>query len=75
LVMIVHHLAVDGVSWRVLLEDINLGWSQHRDGQSVVLPAAGTSFRRWAELLTALAHDPEIVEHARAWREVSAAPA
>lgn len=38
LVMIVHHLAVDGVSWRILLEDINLGWAQHRDGQSVVLP-------------------------------------
>ncbi|SLC89544.1 Probable non-ribosomal peptide synthetase PstA [Mycobacteroides abscessus subsp. abscessus] len=75
LVMIVHHLAVDGVSWRILLEDINLGWAQHRDGQSVVLPAAGTSFRRWAELLTALAHDPGVVEHARTWREVSAAPA
>lgn len=75
LMMIVHHLAVDGVSWRILLEDINLGWAQHRDGQSVVLPAAGTSFRRWAELLTALAHDPGVVEHARTWREVSAAPA
>ncbi|SHT07435.1 D-alanine--poly(phosphoribitol) ligase, subunit 1 [Mycobacteroides abscessus subsp. abscessus] len=68
LVMIVHHLAVDGVSWRILLEDINVGWAQHRDGQSVVLPAAGTSFRRWAELLTALAHDPEIVGRSRRHR-------
>ncbi|WP_231964357.1 condensation domain-containing protein, partial [Mycobacterium sp. E2699] len=28
LVAIVHHLAVDGVSWRILLEDLNLAWAQ-----------------------------------------------
>ncbi len=32
LVLIVHHLAVDGVSWRILLEDLNIGWAQHRAG-------------------------------------------
>ena len=41
LVLIVHHLAVDGVSWRILLEDLNIAWAQHRGGQQVVLPAAG----------------------------------
>ena len=44
LVLIVHHLAVDGVSWRILLEDLNIAWAQHRSGQQVVLPAGGTSF-------------------------------
>jgi len=29
LVLIVHHLAVDGVSWRILLEDLNIAWAQH----------------------------------------------
>nr|WP_272949265.1 non-ribosomal peptide synthase/polyketide synthase [Mycobacteroides franklinii] len=75
LVLIVHHLVVDGVSWRVLLEDINIGWAQHRGGQPIVLPAVGTSVQRWAELLAEHAHRPEIVEQARAWRDVSAAPA
>ena len=42
--MIIHHLAVDGVSWRVLLEDLNIAWAQHHSGQQVVLPAGGTSF-------------------------------
>ena len=46
--LIVHHLAVDGVSWRILLEDINIAWAQHRAGQSVELVATGTSFQRWA---------------------------
>ena len=40
LVLIIHHLAVDGVSWRILLEDLNIAWAQHRGGQPVVLPAA-----------------------------------
>ena len=32
LVLIVHHLAVDGVSWRILLEDLNIAWAQHHGG-------------------------------------------
>ncbi|WP_156661226.1 non-ribosomal peptide synthetase, partial [Mycobacterium sp. 852002-51163_SCH5372311] len=33
LALLVHHLAVDGVSWRILLEDLNIAWVQHRSGQ------------------------------------------
>ena len=44
LVLIIHHLAVDAVSWRMLLEDLNIAWAQHHGGQPVVLPAGGTSF-------------------------------
>src|SRR5699024_281017 len=33
LALIIHHLAVDGVSWRVLLEDLNIAWAQHHSGQ------------------------------------------
>ena len=64
LVLIVHHLAVDGVSWRVLLEDLNLAWAQHRGGQQVILPAGGTSFRRWASLLAEHAHRPDVMAQA-----------
>jgi amino acid adenylation domain-containing protein/non-ribosomal peptide synthase protein (TIGR01720 family) len=75
LVLIVHHLAVDGVSWRILLEDLNIAWAQHRSGQPVALPAGGTPFARWAELLAEHAHDPEVVGHAEAWRRLAATPA
>ena len=51
LLVIAHHLAVDGVSWRIMLEDINIAWAQHCAGQQVALPASGTSFQRWASLL------------------------
>src|SRR5262249_31785145 len=43
LVLIVHHLAIDAVSWRILLEDLNIAWAQYHGGQPVGLPAAGTS--------------------------------
>jgi len=74
LVAIVHHLAVDGVSWRILLEDLNIAWAQHRGGQQVVLPAPGTSFAQWATLLVEHARHPGVVEQAEAWRQIAAIP-
>jgi hypothetical protein len=64
LVMIVHHLAVDGVSWRIMIEDLNLAWAQHRTGQSVMLPAPRTSFRQWASLLADVAQRADVVDQA-----------
>jgi non-ribosomal peptide synthase protein (TIGR01720 family) len=74
LLVIAHHLAVDGVSWRILLEDLNLAWTQHRTGQHVALPAPGTSFQRWADLLTEHAHDPDVEALAPTWRQIAAVP-
>ena len=74
LVVIVHHLAVDGVSWRILLQDVNIAWAQHHGGQPVELPAAGTSFARWSSLLAEHAHRPDVVEQADTWKRVAATP-
>ena len=74
LALIIHHLAVDGVSWRILLEDLNIAWAQHHSGQPVALPAGGTSFARWASLLAEHAHAAEVVDQAEAWRQVAATP-
>jgi non-ribosomal peptide synthase protein (TIGR01720 family) len=75
LVLIVHHLAIDAVSWRILSEDLNTAWAQHRGGQSVVLPVTGTSFARWAALLSEYSRRREVVELADAWKQVVGAPA
>ncbi len=71
----IHHLAVDGVSWRIVLEDLNIAWAQHRSGQPITLPAPGTSFARWAALLAEHAHAAAVVEQAEAWRQVATARA
>ncbi|MCX2933578.1 condensation domain-containing protein [Mycobacterium sp. CVI_P3] len=75
LVAIVHHLAIDGVSWRILLEDLNFAWAQHRAGQPATLPEPGTSFARWASLLEEHAHRPDVAAEADTWRQIAATPA
>ncbi len=75
LALIIHHLAIDAVSWRILLEDLNIAWAQHHSGQPIALPAAGTSFARWASLLNEHAHTPAVINQADSWRKVLATPA
>ena len=55
LLFIIHHLAVDGVSWRILLEDLFTAYQQLLQGSSIQLPRKTTSFQEWASLLNAYA--------------------
>ncbi|WP_456320139.1 amino acid adenylation domain-containing protein [Mycolicibacterium sarraceniae] len=75
LVVIAHHLVVDGVSWRIVLEDLNLAWAQHRGGRPVTLPPSGTSFAQWALLLAEQARRPEVVAQVDTWRQIADVPA
>ena len=52
LLVIVHHLAIDGVSWRILLEDLQQAYQQLRQNQPVQLPAKTTSLQQWSQKLT-----------------------
>ncbi|MGH3642276.1 MAG: condensation domain-containing protein, partial [Mycobacterium sp.] len=74
LALMIHHLAVDGVSWRILLEDLNIAWAQHHSGQPVVLPTGGTSFAHWSALLDEHARSSAVVGLADSWRRVTAVP-
>src|SRR5262245_3425573 len=51
LLMVIHHLVVDGVSWRILLEDVARGYEQLGATGRVELPAKTTSFTAWSERL------------------------
>ncbi|MDF0668418.1 MAG: amino acid adenylation domain-containing protein [Nitrospira sp.] len=51
LLIAVHHLAVDGVSWRILLEDLQTFYRQAVENRPIQLPPKTTSFRQWAERL------------------------
>ncbi|MCY0935887.1 non-ribosomal peptide synthetase [Streptomyces sp. H34-S4] len=59
LVVVVHHVVVDGVSWRVLMEDLATAWRQFTAGEEIELPAVGTSFRRWTQLLESAEFDAD----------------
>ena len=51
LFVVVHHLAVDGVSWRILVEDLQRAYEQALKGQEIKLPPKTTSFKQWGEQL------------------------
>lgn len=51
LLFIVHHLAVDGVSWRPLMEDFELAYKQLKAGQKIQLQAKTVSYKAWAQRL------------------------
>ncbi|WP_411147653.1 amino acid adenylation domain-containing protein [Streptomyces sp. A30] len=59
LVLVAHHVVIDGVSWRVLMEDLATAWRQFTSGAPIELPAVGTSFRRWTQLLERAAFDAD----------------
>ncbi|MEH1899089.1 MAG: condensation domain-containing protein [Nostoc sp.] len=48
LLIVIHHLAVDGISWRILLEDLSTAYKQLNSGNKIQLPAKTTSFKDWA---------------------------
>ncbi|MCB9416987.1 MAG: amino acid adenylation domain-containing protein [Mycolicibacterium sp.] len=75
LALIIHHLAVDGVSWRILLEDINIAWAQHHNGAPINLPRGGTSFARWSTVLAECARSADVLAQAEVWRRVVRTPA
>ncbi len=49
LLIAIHHLVVDGISWRILLEDLHTAYNQILARQPVQLPPKTSSFRRWGE--------------------------
>jgi len=51
LFLFVHHLVMDGVSWRILLTDLEQAYEQSLAGQAIELPAKTTAFVHWAKAL------------------------
>jgi non-ribosomal peptide synthase protein (TIGR01720 family) len=67
LVVVVHHLAVDVVSWRILVEDLTSAIEQARSGRRVELPARTTSLKQWSSHLMSLAHSPAVEDELGYW--------
>jgi non-ribosomal peptide synthase protein (TIGR01720 family) len=63
----IHHLAVDGVSWRILLEDLQTAYQQLSDRKTISLPPKTTSFKQWSKKLIEYSHSVELQQELPFW--------
>ncbi|MFD7665829.1 amino acid adenylation domain-containing protein [Streptomyces sp. NPDC059788] len=74
LLLVIHHLVVDGVSWRILLPDLAEAYRELAAGRTSALQPVGTPLRRWAQRLQARAADPLTPEELALWTDTVATP-
>ncbi len=71
LFLVAHHLAMDGVSWRILLEDLQVAYRQASEGKEIELPPKTTSFKLWAERLNQSAQGELWQEEIDYWQKIA----
>jgi non-ribosomal peptide synthase protein (TIGR01720 family) len=74
LAVVAHHLAVDAVSMRILLEDLQTALAQLANGGQVTLPAKTTSWQSWARRLAGYAATEPVQSQREYWSDLVAAP-
>ncbi|MGG4442605.1 tyrocidine non-ribosomal peptide synthetase TycB [Brevibacillus fortis] len=70
LLIAIHHLVVDGVSWRILFEDFSSTYSQALHNQEIVLPKKTDSFKDWSAQLQNYAESDELLREASYWHNL-----
>ncbi|NYI04382.1 non-ribosomal peptide synthetase [Allostreptomyces psammosilenae] len=75
LLLVAHHLVIDGVSWRILFTDLARAWAALTAGRPAETEPVGTSFRRWSELLGRAGRDGARAPELPLWRRALADPA
>jgi len=67
LLIVTHHLVADGLSWRILLEDLQMAYQQLCEEKAIVLPPKTASFQQWATQLQAHASSELVRQEASYW--------
>jgi non-ribosomal peptide synthase protein (TIGR01720 family) len=70
LLLVIHHLVVDGVSWRILLEDLSAGYRQAERGEEILFQDKTDSFRFWAQKLSEYVDTREALKELAYWKEI-----
>ncbi|WP_375497255.1 amino acid adenylation domain-containing protein [uncultured Nostoc sp.] len=79
LLILIHHLAVDGVSWRILLEDLETVYQQLNQGKKAQLPTKTTSFKYWSQCLQEYAQSATLQQEwdywlSPSWQQIAPLP-
>ncbi|WP_233164338.1 non-ribosomal peptide synthetase [Snuella sedimenti] len=69
LLIVVHHLAIDGISWRILIEDFMMLIEKLYHKEPVSLPGKGSSYRQWVEKLAEYVTSETLLSEYEYWKE------
>jgi amino acid adenylation domain-containing protein/non-ribosomal peptide synthase protein (TIGR01720 family) len=72
--LVCHHLVIDGVSWRILLEDLGHAYDAARYGGEPVFPANGLPWLAWAAVLERAARSQDLLAELPYWVAAEATP-
>lgn len=75
LLIVIHHMVIDGISWRVLFEDFNILYKQFMEKQPLQLSVKTDSYKLWSEELNRYANTPAFLSaELEYWQKVDAVP-
>lgn len=66
----IHHLVVDGISWRILIEDITQGIHQQESGQMISFPEKTASFIEWSNALYEYRENQSVSDELPYWTSI-----
>ncbi|MAT41341.1 MAG: hypothetical protein CL609_03295 [Anaerolineaceae bacterium] len=72
LLIIVHHLAIDTVSWHILLPDLQKAYLQSEKGNPVTGSPTTTSYKAWGQQLKTYANSPQFLKETNFWKKTLA---
>ncbi|WBW96387.1 non-ribosomal peptide synthetase [Oceanirhabdus sp. W0125-5] len=70
LLITIHHLVVDGVSWRIILEDFESSYKMIQNNEEIKLPLKTDSFKRWSKNLQDFAQSNELKKQVDYWVKI-----
>ena len=71
LMICIHHLVIDGVSWRILIEDLETGYQQYLTNTKIRFPEKTASFKDWSDALDDYSKSDELMQEMRYWQRVA----
>jgi amino acid adenylation domain-containing protein/non-ribosomal peptide synthase protein (TIGR01720 family) len=71
LLFVIHHLAIDGVSWRILLEDLELLLTGVEANKPVDLGQKSSSYRQWANALYQFSQERKLLSERNYWLSIA----
>lgn len=67
----IHHLSIDGISWRILINDFIDGYEMQMDGKTIELPLKTISFKEWSQALREYGKSDKLAKEIPYWKNVN----